>query len=96
MHLPPLTPEQAVLFRDSMARTADLFRQLVDAIRECVRRAAPAMRAITAYVEALQSGRPAADPLGLAYKAAAGTRPRMTAQARPAWVSPYGPAPRRH
>lgn len=94
--LTPFTPEQAAALREQLARFRDMFAQITELIRQQINRAAPAIRAMTAYAEALQNGRPAADPLGRAHQAAAAVRPRMTAQNRPAWVSPYGPAPRRH
>ncbi|MXM66761.1 hypothetical protein GR925_25850 [Streptomyces sp. HUCO-GS316] len=87
-----MTPEQREALRAHMERTADLMRRLIDGFRELARQVVPALRAFTA----LTSPPPAPDPLGLAYRAAAGSPPRMTAAARPAWVSPYGPAPRRH
>lgn len=94
MHIAPPTPEQAEAIRARLQRTGDLLRRFLDDFAQAARRwLAPALRAVTAMVRACQGQAPAPDPLGLAYQAAAG--PRATRAPRPAWASPYGPAPRR-
>lgn len=93
MHITPPTPEQITALRERAARTADVFRAFLDGFKELARRICPFLRNLGALLD--RDRAPAADPLGLAYRAAAGARPRMTAQSRPAWASPYGPAPRR-
>ncbi|UJV42937.1 hypothetical protein [Streptomyces sp. AMCC400023] len=85
-----LTPEQIAALNAQRERVAEFFRQLIEGFRELVRQVSPVIRAFADYV----NGGPVRDPLGLAYQAASGTR--RPAPRRPAWVSPYGPAPRRH
>ena len=93
MHITPPNPEQITALYERATRAGDLIRRFIDGFKELARRIAPFLRAFVVRVNPGEA--PTADPLGLAYRAAAGTRPRMTAQSRPAWASPYGPAPRR-
>lgn len=81
-----LTPEMQQALRDHMARAAQVWRQLVDAFRQMARTVTAAVRPLAEF---LRRNGPTAPP---------GRRPRAPFQPvdRPAWASPYGPAPRRH
>ncbi|MFI1957019.1 hypothetical protein ACH46L_03760 [Streptomyces althioticus] len=85
-----LTPEVEQALRDHMARSAQVWRQLVDAFRQMARAVTAAIRPV---VEFLRRNGYTAPPTGRP-----GRRPRAPFQPadRPAWASPYGPAPRRH
>lgn len=92
--LTPLTDDQTTALRSHLERTADLMRRFIDAFAEIARRhAVPAMRAVTAFLRAFEDRAPAPDPLGLTIRSAA--RTQRPVRPRPAWASPYGPAPRR-
>ncbi|MEU6595064.1 hypothetical protein ABZ923_38705 [Streptomyces sp. NPDC046881] len=81
MKLFRLTPEQAEALGRHMARAADMWRQLVEAFRQMARQLTRTVAAVAEFVQRQQ----AAGPLGAA-----------SAQRRPAWMSPYGPATGRH
>lgn len=94
MHTAPWTPEQTEALRSRLQRTGELLRRFLDEFVQAARRwVAPALRAVAAFARVHQGQASAPDPLGLAYQAAAGPRPARVP--RPAWASPYGPAPRR-
>lgn len=83
------TPELAQALRDHVARAAEMWRQLVDAFRQMARAVTAAIRPV---VEFLRRNGYITPPTGRP-----GRRPRAPFQPtdRPAWASPYGPAPRR-
>ncbi len=85
-----LTPEMEQALRDHMARAAQMWRQLVDAFRQMARAVTAAVRPV---VEFLRRNGYTAPPGRPGHRR---TRAPFQPADRPAWASPYGPAPRRH
>lgn len=83
MQITRLTPDQARTLGEHFARAATYVRQVMDALRQLAVAAARALRQAAEAFAGAHSSRPVADTA------------RMVA-VRPAWQSPYGPAPRRH
>ncbi|EMF31119.1 hypothetical protein H114_00782 [Streptomyces gancidicus BKS 13-15] len=86
-----LTPEAQQALRDHMARAAEVWRQLVDAFRQMARAVTAAVRPLVEFLRRNGYTAPPSD------RRRARPRTAVTWRAdRPAWASPYGPAPRRH
>ncbi|MFF5655255.1 hypothetical protein [[Kitasatospora] papulosa] len=93
MRLSRLTPDQARAVGEQLAHAAAMLRRVVDAFREVARRLNEAIRPLVDY---LRRCGVLEEPAGRAGRA--GRRPRPTTRTgdRPAWASPYGPAPTGH
>ncbi|GGZ72987.1 hypothetical protein ACFOOM_01170 [Streptomyces echinoruber] len=86
-----LTPGQARALGERLTHAAALVRRLADAVRETARRLAQILRPIVDRLQQLGVV-PPADRGGCGRRRPAA----RLATDRPAWASPYGPAPNRH